>query len=103
MFILGNLLMTVGRIASWMASVYMLLIFISAAISWFPIDPFHPLVRFLRQVTEPVYERIRRYLPALVYQNALGVDFTPVVIFLALILLNGVVFQSAIDLGYRMR
>jgi YggT family protein len=102
-FIFGNVLITAGRIALWVSSLYMLIIFISAVISWFPMDPFHPFVRFLRQVTEPVYDRARRYLPAVVYNNALGVDFTPVIIFLVLVLLNGAVFQSAIDLGYRMK
>lgn len=103
MFIIGNLLFTVGRLAVWLTSLYMLVIFISVVISWFPLDPFHPFVRLLRQITEPVYDRARRYLPALVYNNAMGVDFTPAIIFLVLVLLNGAVFQSVIELGARMR
>lgn len=34
-----------------------------ALISWFNISPYHPLVRFLDQVTEPILAPLRRYVP----------------------------------------
>ncbi len=88
---------------AWAATIYMVIIFLSAMITWFPLDSFHPFVRFLRQVTDPVYDLARKYLPAAVWNNALGVDFTPVIVFLLLWFLNLGVFQSVIELGYRLK
>lgn len=35
-----------------------------ALVSWVQVDPYHPAVRFLHDVTEPVMEPIRRVMPA---------------------------------------
>jgi YggT family protein len=103
MFVVGNLLIAAGRLMAWAATVYMVIIFLSAAITWFQLDPYHPLVRFLRQVTDPVYDLVRKYLPELAWNNALGVDFTPVLLFLVLWFVNLGIFQSVIELGYRLK
>ena len=103
MFIFGNLFIAAGQLFSWLATIYMVVIFLSAVVSWFPIDPYHPFTRFLRQVTEPVYDRVRRYLPRPVWNNAIGADFTPAVVFVLLWFLNGALFQSVIELGYRLK
>jgi len=103
MFFIGNLFIAAGRLLTWAATVYMVIIILSAVITWFPLDPLHPLVRFLRQVTDPVYDLARRYLPEPVWNNALGVDFTPVLIFLVLWFVNLGLFQSVIELGYRLK
>ncbi|GIV78307.1 YggT family protein [Litorilinea aerophila] len=37
-----------------------------ALVSWIPnLDPYHPLVQFLYQITEPVLEPIRKLVPPL--------------------------------------
>ncbi len=103
MFFIGNLFIAAGQLMAWAATVYMVIIFLSAVITWFRLDPYHPLVRFLRQVTDPVYDLARKYLPGPVWNNALGVDFTPALLFLVLWFLNLGVFQSVIELGYRLK
>ena len=61
---------------SWLLTLYMWIIIASALISWVSPDPYNPIVRFLRQVTEPVLSPIRRVLPT--YQT--GIDFSPLVV-----------------------
>ena len=51
-----------------------------AFLSFVPLSPYHPLVRFLFQVTEPIMAPLRRYIPPLGMM-----DFTPLV---AIILLQ---------------
>ena len=40
-----------------------LLIFIRAIISWVGMNPYSPALTFLRQITEPILEPIRRIIP----------------------------------------
>jgi YggT family protein len=49
-------------------------------LSWVNPDPYHPIVRALYQITEPILEPIRRYLP-----RTGMIDFSPLV---AIILLQ---------------
>jgi YggT family protein len=52
-------------------------------VSWLPmagvqIDPYHPLIRFLYQITDPILEPIRRF-------TTFGMmDFSPIVAFILL-------------------
>ncbi len=99
MFVLGNLLMTVARIVEMLINLYTVVIIVAAVVSWVNPDPYNPLVRILRTLTEPVYARIRRWLPFVVVG---GLDLSPIVLLLALQLLNGVVVQSLFQLGQRL-
>ena len=45
-----------------------------ALISWLPIDPYHPIIQILNQITEPFLAPIRRFVPSLG-----GMDITPIV------------------------
>jgi YggT family protein len=49
-------------------------IFIRVLLSWFPIDPRNPLVTALYEVTEPILEPLRRFIPRLGM-----IDITPLV------------------------
>lgn len=51
------------QLVNGLLSLYGLIILARALISWAPLDPWHPVVRFLRQATDPVIEPIRRFLP----------------------------------------
>lgn len=56
-----------------------------ALVSWIPnLDPYHPAVQFLYQITEPVLEPIRKIIPPLG-----GVmDISIIVAFFAIIILE---------------
>lgn len=91
MIIIGNLLSTVASILGSVISVYSLIVIVAALISWVNPDPYNPIVRTLRMLTEPVFYRIRKWLP-FVYIG--GVDLSPLVLLLALQLVQGVVVNS---------
>ncbi|MGD8998549.1 MAG: YggT family protein [Anaerolineae bacterium] len=50
-----------------------------ALLPWFRVSPYHPVMRFLIQITEPLLAPIRRNLPVIG-----GFDFSPMVALLIL-------------------
>jgi len=79
MFIIGNFLIALGKALAIGIKVYIFLVILSAVSSWFTVDPFHPLIRFLRGTTEPVFSRVRRFIPPIGF-----VDISPLFILLIL-------------------
>jgi YggT family protein len=71
----------------------------SVIVSWVNADPYNPIVRFLRSVTEPVFYRIRRAMPFVVFQ---GFDLSPIVVFLGIEIVRRVLVGSLYDLGARL-
>lgn len=67
------------------AQIYKLLIIAAAVLSWIPLDPFHPVIKFINSATEPVFARIREVVPPVS-----GFDLSPVIAFLGVILLERV-------------
>ena len=65
-----------------------LAIFVRAILSWVRVDPFHPLVRLLVRVTEPILAPFRRLIPP-----TAGLDFSPLVAFFALEVLRRIVLR----------
>lgn len=84
MFVLSNFLVATAVVVNAVLSIYWWIIIASAVLSWVNPDPYNPIVRFLRSATEPVMYRVRRVLP-LAFG---GVDFTPIVVLLAITFLQ---------------
>jgi YggT family protein len=80
---------------SWLLGIYSLIVLASCVISWVNPDPYNPIVRTLKTLTEPVLWRIRKLLP-FTYMN--GIDFSPLVLLLAIELFRRVVLISILDL-----
>lgn len=61
-------------------------------LSWVPRppEPLLPIARFLRAATDPILEPLRRVIPP-VQIGAGAIDFSPIVAFIGLRLLQGVV------------
>jgi len=65
-------------------TIYIWIIIARAIISWVNPFPFHPVVRFLYKVTEPVLAPVRRIIPPIA-----GIDVSPViVIFIIFVIQN---------------
>jgi len=64
-----------------------------AVISWVNPDPYNPIVRFLNSITEPVLYPIRRRIPI----HFGGIDFSPVLVIMAIIFLQTFLVQSLIQ------
>lgn len=98
MFIFSNLLFAAAEVFKILLTVYMWIIIIRALISWVNPDPYNPIVRFLYQATEPVLDRVRRYLP---YTG--GIDLSPLVVILIIIFLQSFLVNSLFQLAMRMK
>ena len=66
---------------------YTWVIVASALITWVSLDPRNPVVKILRQVTEPVLAPARRLLPP---WKTGGLDFSPLIVIFAIWLVEWV-------------
>jgi len=98
MFIIGNLLTAVALVLNTALQIYMWLIIGSAILSWVNPDPFNPIVRFLRAVTEPVLSEVRKRIPL----SFGGIDFSPIIIILGIIFLQQFVVNTLYMAGKKM-
>lgn len=99
MFILANLLVALAQILDLLLWVYMWIVVARALVSWVNPDPYNAIVRFLHAVTEPVLYRIRRALP--IYAG--GIDFSPIIVFVAVIFLQRFLVRSLYDIAQSIR
>lgn len=99
MFILANFLEAMAHVLYYLLEVYMWIVVARAVISWVNPDPRNPIVRFLYSATEPVLYRLRRALPL----YAGGIDFSPIIVFVAIIFLQRFLVQSLYDLARSLR
>jgi YggT family protein len=71
-----------------------------AVVSWVNADPYNPIVRFLYNATEPLLYRIRRLrLPVVVG----SIDFSPLLVLVAIYFLRIFLVQSLSDLAVSIR
>ena len=99
MFVFGNFLQAVAMILSYVLWAYMWIVIGAVIISWVGADPYNPIVRFLHQATEPVFYRVRRYLP----MSGWGLDFSPIIVLLAIYFTRVFLIRSLMDLAVRLR
>ncbi|MHB8910016.1 MAG: YggT family protein [Syntrophales bacterium] len=99
MFVLGNFIIAVAKIIDIALTAYMWIIVIRAVLSWVNPDPYNPIVRFLYQITEPVMARVRRWIPL----RGMGIDFSPMIILLAIVFLQSFLVPSLMQLAYSFR
>ncbi|HEV8456975.1 MAG TPA: YggT family protein [Methylomirabilota bacterium] len=79
----------------WLLELYTYMVIAAALISWVSPDPRNPIVRFLRQVTEPVFEPIRRFLPP---WKTGGLDLSPLIVIIAIQFVERVILPSLLGL-----
>ena len=68
---------------------YSLIVFGTVLASWMRLPPNHPITNFLRGMTEPLLEPIRRYLP-----DMGGLDFSAFVLLIGIRLVRGVLLSG---------
>lgn len=78
---------------------YLWIVIISALLSWVNPDPYNPIVRFLRGVTEPVFYKVRSWIPFAVVG---GFDLSPIVVILAIQVCKIVVVGNLVRLALSM-
>ncbi len=100
MFIAANLVQAVALILDKILELYNLVMIVSVIVSWVSADPFNPLVRFLRGVTDPVFGWIRERLP---FTMVGMLDLSPMVAFLGVYFLRIFLVGTLLDLSARLR
>ena len=83
MFMFGNFIKAIADLLNFVLSAYIWIVIARAVISWVNADPYNPVVRFLHQVTDPLLNRIRRFVPVMG-----GFDLSPMVLILGVIFLQ---------------
>ncbi len=77
--------------------VYRWLILARILLTWFPnMDPSHPIVIFLHRITEPILRPFRQLIP-----NTSGIDFSPIIVFFVLRIVQQIVRSALIQLAIR--
>lgn len=99
MFLIGNFLLTVATLLSYVLWFYMLVMIARAVISWVSPDPYNPIVQFLHRATEPVLQPIRQRLPG----KGFGIDFSPLIVIFVIYFLQMFLVQSLQDIALRLR
>ncbi len=90
MFVVNNFMMAIAQLLDFVLTAYMWIIIGRAVISWVSADPHNPIVKFLYEATEPALSRIRRFLPI----SFGGIDFSPMILLLAIMFLQSFVVQT---------
>lgn len=91
MIVIANTLSAVAMVLSTLLNIYFWIVVIAALITWVRPDPSNTIVRFLRMLTEPVFYRVRKWLP---FTYTTGIDFSPVVVLIAIELVDRIVVKS---------
>ena len=74
------------------------LIIIRAVLSWFRPDPANKFVIFLHKLTDPVLEPVRSFIMEKLGLYMGGIDFSPLIVILALGALNRLIHWGAVAL-----
>lgn len=85
---------TIGKILEWILWIYLMLIFARVVIGWLPIRwprGMRRLVVLVYDVTEPVLSPLRRVLPILPLSGGMGLDLSPMVVILGILILQWIV------------
>ncbi|HNX95781.1 MAG TPA: YggT family protein [Holophaga sp.] len=73
-------------LVNWGISLLILVLFISAILSWFNPDPRHPVIRGIQAIVDPILRPIRAIIPPMG-----GFDLSPLIAFLVLRLLQSLI------------
>ncbi|NJC88225.1 MAG: YggT family protein [Desulfuromonas sp.] len=75
--------------------VYIFIVVARALVSWVGPDPYNPIVRFLYRATDPVLDRLHRWLPL----QFGGIDLTPIALLLTLYVLKDLLLNLIVQLA----
>ena len=100
MILLANFIAGVAGVLKILLDLLLILIIARAAISWFRIDPYNPIVRFLNNATDPILYWLRRKFPWLVQG---GMDLAPILIIMIIIFLESFLVQSLLEYSIEIK
>ena len=92
--IAGLVILGIGELLKLTVYVFVFSIFIRAILSWFTTSGYNPLLKLIYTFTEPILRKSRQLVPA-----TGGLDLSPILIFIALMLLLKLFVQPLLDYG----
>ena len=95
---LRQVTLAIAMVLDYLLTFYWWIVIIAVLLTWVNPDPYNPIVRFLRGVTEPVFYQVRRWMPFVVVS---GIDLSPIVVLLLLRVVRMVVVVPLAELGYQ--
>ncbi len=93
----GVLILSIGELLKLTVYVIVFSIFVRALLSWVSSGTRNPMARLLGSFTEPLLAPARRLLPA-----TGGLDLSPIIVFMALMLGLKLIVQPLLDMGRAM-
>lgn len=94
----GHFIIALANVLNLVLTIYLWIIIARAVLSWVSPDPYNPIVRFIHNITEPVLYRVRAKVPLFFG----GIDFSPMIVLLAIVFLKGFLVQSLYTFGSSM-
>lgn len=83
MYVIGYPLQALAQVIGAVLFIYTIVIIASVVVSWLRLDPWHPVVRVLHQLTAPVYRPVRRFMPRTGH-----IDLTPLAVLLLIMFIQ---------------
>lgn len=96
MFVIGNILLGTAKVLDIILSLYFWIVIIAVLLTWVRPDPYNNIVRIFYSLTEPLFYRVRKFLP---FTLIGGLDLSPVVILILIQLLQTIVVRSLYQYG----
>ncbi|HET8899805.1 MAG TPA: YggT family protein [Rhodanobacteraceae bacterium] len=93
----GLLLLALTELIDFLLILYIVLIIGWALLSMLGTDSRHPLVPLVNQLTQPLMRPLQKRLP-----TPAGIDFSPAIAVLALVLLRALLLQPLTDIAQRL-
>jgi YggT family protein len=79
-FVWTNLVIWIAQVLSGILTLYFWIVIAAAIMSWIEPNPYNPIVRTLRALTDPVFDFFREHLPVVFG----GIDFSPIIVILGI-------------------
>ena len=98
MFVVTHFFSALAGLVDNLLTLYVWIIIARAVLSWVRLDPFHPIVRFIYRLTEPVLRPIREMLPT----HQIGLDLSPMIAIIALIFIQRFLVPVLFEIASRV-
>jgi len=73
--------------------IYKWIVIVATLITWVNPDPNNIIIRYLRLLTEPVFEKIRRFVPSIFN----GIDLSPIYLLLFILFLETFLIKAFVQ------
>ncbi|MBI4650025.1 YggT family protein [Candidatus Desantisbacteria bacterium] len=99
MFILANFINAITTILDYLIDLYLIAIIVRAVISWIYFDPYNPIVYFIKKISDPFLNWIRKLIPT----ASLGIDLSPFIAFLIIVFIKKFLIETMFNIAVKLK